>query len=606
MISLVQLMLTQPLHPAPVTPPQMQDIQTDIFGIPLPLIITSEGAKTHKDRVFRTEWQQQHPWLQHSVVKNVAWCQYCVWATIEKKFLHYIREVDAQRTTFARGGWTKWKQGTSHLAEHASSAVHNAAAIAFIAHKERHNIAQKVDIKRAKERQDNRLGLKAVLDTVMFLARQGLALRGHTDNESNFQQLLQTLGRHNENVLKFSKTRHNWSSPDIQNEMLKIVDVEIMETVLSRIRKSGIFAIIAYETTDASVEEQMSIIIRYFDIDELEVFEIFLGFLNVPDTKAETLFNAIKDVLQQCNLPLAQARGQCYDGASNMRGHVSGVQARMLKENPYCLYVYCIGHNLNLVVQEATKALIEGSKAMTFLQSCTTYIRDSPKRLQEFTNILSEVLPSSETNLRPLCHTRWVMRFRSLDSFVKKYPVLLQWYEERQHDSSLSAEIRAKSISFLQQLERFETFFMMRAMRLLFGIVDPVHKAVQGVNEKIGDVKRRVNMLKETLQIVRGGHSRTGDAANLFYQVTKQKANELQIDIPALPRGKVNIHRGSSTLLEISEDDILNYSGLYRSLFDAAITGIDSRYHTPSMELASVIEIIFTRRCTLDDVEKVS
>ena len=90
-------------------------------------------------------------------------------------------------------------------------------------------------------------------------------------------------------------------------------------------------------------------------------------------------------------------------------------------------------------------------------------------------------------------------------------------------------------------------------------------------------------------------------------KVTKQKANELQIDIPALPRGKVNRHRGSTTLLEISEDDILNYySGLYRSLFDAAITGIDSRYHTPSMELASVIEIIFTRQCTLDDVEKVS
>ena len=155
--------------------------------------------------------------------------------------------MDAQRTTFASGGWTKWKQGTSHLAERASSAVHNAAAIAFIAHKVRDNIAQKVNIKRAKERQDNRLGLKAVLDTVMFLARQ-------TDNESNFQQLLQPLGRHNENVKRFFQTTRNWTSPDIQNEMLKIVHVEIMETMLSRIRKSGIFAIIADETTDASVK----------------------------------------------------------------------------------------------------------------------------------------------------------------------------------------------------------------------------------------------------------------------------------------------------------------------------------------------------------------
>ena len=94
-------------------------------------------------------------------------------------------------------------------------------------------------------------------------------------------------------------------------------------------------------------------------------------------------------------------------------------------------------------------------------------------------------------------------------------------------------------------------------------------------------------MLKETLQIVRDGHCQTGDAVKLFYQ--RQNKKQLQIDIPALPRGKANRHRGSITLLEISEDDILNYySGIYSSLFNAAITGIDSRYHTLSMELASV------------------
>ena len=102
------------------------------------------------------------------------------------------------------------------------------------------------------------------------------------------------------------------------------------------------FSIIADETMDASIQEQMSIVIRFFDIDELEVCEEFLGFYNVVNTEAETLLNTIKDVLQQCDLPLAQARGQCYDGAANMRGHVNGFQARLLKENPHCLYVYCI------------------------------------------------------------------------------------------------------------------------------------------------------------------------------------------------------------------------------------------------------------------------
>ena len=45
--------LTQPFYPAPLTPPQMQEIQTeDIVGIPLPLIITSEGGKLTRTASF--------------------------------------------------------------------------------------------------------------------------------------------------------------------------------------------------------------------------------------------------------------------------------------------------------------------------------------------------------------------------------------------------------------------------------------------------------------------------------------------------------------------------------------------------------------------------
>ena len=144
---------------------------------------------------------------------------------------------------------------------------------------------------------------------------------------------------------------------------------------------------------------------------------------------------------------------------------------------------------------------------------------------------------------------------------------------------------------------------MLRAIRLLFGIVEPVHKAVQGVNE-------RVNMLKDNLQRVRDGYIQTGDAAEIFNQVTKYKSIELQIDIPALPRGRSEMRRRytSSTInpMEISEDYIINhYSILYQSLFDAAITAIDSRYHSLSMERAVILETVLTSECTTDNVEKV-
>ena len=60
-------------------------------------------------------------------------------------------------------------------------------------------------------------------------------------------------------------------------------------------------------------------------------------------------------------------------------------------------------------------------------------------------------------------------------------------------------------------------------MRLLFGIVEPVHKAVKGVNEKIGYVKRRVYMVKGNLYSVRDVYSQTGDAAEMFFRSPRRK-----------------------------------------------------------------------------------
>ena len=35
----------------------------------------------------------------------------------------------------------------------------------------------------------------------------------------------------------------------------------------------------------------------------------------------------VKDCLTRFSLPLSQCRGQAYDGAANMSGHISGVAA---------------------------------------------------------------------------------------------------------------------------------------------------------------------------------------------------------------------------------------------------------------------------------------
>jgi predicted ATPase len=43
------------------------------------------------------------------------------------------------------------------------------------------------------------------------------------------------------------------------------------------------------------------------------------------------------------------------DGASVMAGEIGGVSALLKKDNPFCIFVHCVCHRLNLAVLQACK-----------------------------------------------------------------------------------------------------------------------------------------------------------------------------------------------------------------------------------------------------------
>ena len=85
---------------------------------------------------------------------------------------------------------------------------------------------------------------------------------------------------------------------------------------------------------------------------DYRVQEHSVGLFRVPNTRAETLFMVIKDLLIRCGLPLASCRGQAYDGAAAMQGCVSGVTTRFKELNPAVIAIHCCAHSLNLCLQD--------------------------------------------------------------------------------------------------------------------------------------------------------------------------------------------------------------------------------------------------------------
>ena len=132
------------------------------------------------------------------------------------------------------------------------------------------------------------------------------------------------------------------------------MSLNILRSIATNINKSEFYRIMCDESTDVSNREQLVICIRWVD-DNLEPHEEFLGLYKIDNIQASTIVAAIKDSLVRLNFSFSKCRGQCYDGASNMRGAEGGVAKLLCKEESRAVYMHCYGHALNLAVGDTIK-----------------------------------------------------------------------------------------------------------------------------------------------------------------------------------------------------------------------------------------------------------
>ncbi|XP_042401409.1 uncharacterized protein LOC121991479 [Zingiber officinale] len=114
-----------------------------------------------------------------------------------------------------------------------------------------------------------------------------------------------------------------YTSHDIQKQILHVLSVRVKNTIREEIRVAK-YCIIVDEVRDESKREQMSIVLRFVDINGF-IQEHFFGLVHVSDTAVLTLKDAIYSALAHYNLNVQNIRGQGYDDASNMRGKFNGL-----------------------------------------------------------------------------------------------------------------------------------------------------------------------------------------------------------------------------------------------------------------------------------------
>ena len=151
-------------------------------------VMSFSGTKRMQGRQARTFCETrftEHKWLTFCVSKNVVFCFYCRLAVI-KGLLTFSNRSEG---TFTSKGFSNWKKARAKFREHEQSKLHAEACAAYKA-LQQPSITSQLSLQACREQETHRELLLKQLSSLKYLVCQRLAVRSHTEEESNLYQLL--------------------------------------------------------------------------------------------------------------------------------------------------------------------------------------------------------------------------------------------------------------------------------------------------------------------------------------------------------------------------------------------------------------------------------
>ena len=519
--------------------------------------------------------------------EDKVYCHTCVKAYKEKKLVAPNLEW-----SFISHGYTNWKDATVNFAKHEQSTCHEDAALKILsAGKTIPDVGESLSSQHAVEKEERRVCLLKIIQNIRFLSRQGLALRGDgNEDDSNFSQLLRLRAVDSESLSTWlTRKTDKYTSPEIQNELLKLMALKVLEKVADKLHSAKFFTIMADETTDSSNREQVVICLRWVD-QWFAAHEEFIGLHVVDTVDAKTIVHVVRDVLLRLNLSLNKARGQCYDGAGAMAGRRQGVAKQISQEEPRAIYTHCYGHALNLACSDTVKRCDCMHNSLTTAYEIMKLIKKSPKRdacLRQLKDVHSPDTPG----LRVLCPTRWTVKAKSLQSIVDNYSAIQELWEESLGDVK-ETEMRGRILGVSAQMKTFSFLFGVMLGRLLFSHSDNLSRTLQHTNFSAAQGQAVASMTVRTLESMR-----EDSGFEAFWKKATETAREMIVGEPQAPRRRKRPRRLDhwNAEPEFPETAQAHYRRIYFEAFDLIISCIKDRFDQPGYRTYSNLETLLLK-----------
>jgi hypothetical protein len=442
---------------------------------------TEKGIEKYRD--FQYSWFVNRSWLEYSVVKRAAFCFPC--RAFHRPDTKNCYEYDP---TFVVSGFSNWKKAMETgrgIKKHEESGMHKRNMALWMEREKRIASGASVSTLLCDEQlQKNRYYLGCLIDVLQFIALNELPLRGDkretlahlTDSDENcdglFLRLVQYTAKRDEKLAAMLHTvpkNASYTSPEIQNELLKEMAAMVVEQIVQKVKDSDIpfYTIKADGTQDKTWTENFSLVLRY--VHDGVVQENLVALLAAKELHAEYLSTLILSTLEELGLDKNNILSQCYDGASVMSGCHGGVQAliqeKLGKPVPY---THCFNHQLHLVVVH-TVSREPKVKSMFDICNC----------LYNFVRRPNVAAVYKGHKLTRLLEQRWSGHLDQLKVVTADYDDIINLLEYFCSSDECSADVRIDAVGLLNEVKKPMFCFTAVLMKQILLLLNPANQMLQ-------------------------------------------------------------------------------------------------------------------------------